>query len=224
MLIEMSYPLSPDIPVFPGLPLDEFEPHSRMDRGEESNTTMTHLFTHNGTHVDAPFHFYIGGKTIDQVPIEDFHYKKPLMTNIPTERSGKVQREDIEGLGQKLFEADLLLLCTDFYKIRSDKTAYADDFPSLSIEAARFLRDEVLNIKAVAIDTLSIESCVDGPKTDFQVHKMLLASDIHSTRPLLIYEDVDMSAVQGKEIKQVFAFPLRLVGIDGSPVTMVAEV
>ena len=82
----------------------------------------------------------------------------------------------------------------------------------------------MLNVKAVAIDTLSIESCVQGPKMDFIVHKSLLSGDLFSTRPLLIYEDVNVGGVLNREIERIFAFPIRFVGLDGSPVSMVAEV
>ena len=55
----MSYPISPDSPIFPGLPADEFFPHTRMKNGDPSNTTMVRHFIHNGTHVDSPFHFLL---------------------------------------------------------------------------------------------------------------------------------------------------------------------
>jgi len=71
---------------------------------------------------------------------------------------------------------------------------------------------------------LSIESCVQGPKLDFIVHKSLLAGDLYATRPLLIYEDVNMGVILNRKIERIFAFPIRFVGLDGSPVSMVAEV
>jgi kynurenine formamidase len=108
--------------------------------------------------------------------------------------------------------------------VRGDASVYADDFPSISVETAKLIRTELLNVKAVAIDTLSIESCKLGPQLNFPVHKSLLDSDLYSTRSILIFEDVDMKPVIGKKIHQIYAFPLRLVGLDGSPVTIVAEV
>jgi kynurenine formamidase len=224
MLVEMSYPLSPDIPVYPGLPRDEFLPHTRMGRGEESNTTVVKHFTHNGTHVDAPFHFYIGGKTIDELPIEDFCYTKPLIVNAPLGKGGLVTPQHLEACGAALREADILLLNTGYFTRRHAAAVYADDFPALSLEAARMIRTELLNVKAVAIDTLSIESATMGGKTDFAVHKALLDGSLHPERSILIYEDVNMAPVLDRPISRIYAFPLRLCGLDGSPVTIVAEV
>lgn len=224
MFVEMAYPLSPNIPVFPGLPHDEFKPHTRMKNGDESNTTMVNHFLHNGTHVDAPFHFYDKGISIDQVSIEDFCYSKPLIIQKKLSKGGLITAEDLKSAGAALYEADILLLCTGYYGLRSDQTAYADDFPALSKEAAKLIRVELLNVKAVAIDTLSIESCIQGPKYDFVVHKTLLDGDLFSTRPLLIYEDVNLGIILNHHIDRIFAFPLRLVGLDASPVSIVAEV
>jgi kynurenine formamidase len=224
MFVEMAYPLSPDIPVFPGLPLDEFKPNTRIKNGDESNTTLVSHFLHNGTHVDAPFHFYDKGFTIDQIPIENFCYSKPLLIQKKLAAKGLIMVEDLKTAGAALFNADILLFCTGFYKFRTDKAIYAGDFPSLSKEAAEFIRNQVLNIKAVAIDTLSIESCILGPKYHFIVHRSLLDGDLYPTRPLLIYEDVNMGAILNRKIERIYSFPIRFVGLDGSPASMVAEV
>jgi arylformamidase len=219
----MSYPLSPSIPVFPGLPLDEFIPHTRMKNGDPSNTTVVKHFLHNGTHVDAPFHFFDRGQTIDLVPVENFYYSKPLIIHKTLSSGGLILAEDLQKSGPALFESDILLLCTDYYKVRTEKSIYEGDFPSLSREAAEFIRTKLLNIKAVAIDTLSIESCIQGPKKDFVVHKTLLDGDLYSTRPLLIFEDVNIGTALNRKIDRIFAFPIRFVGLDGSPVSMIAE-
>jgi arylformamidase len=224
MFIEMSYPLSPSIPIYPGGPLEEFIPSTRRKNGDESNTTIIKHYLHNGTHVDAPFHFYDKGLTIDQVAIENFAYSKPVIIEKDLQAGQLFTLQDLHQAGQALYEADICILCSGYYKKRSNKSVYVDDFPALSKEAAQFIRTKLLNLKAVAIDTLSIESCTEGPKQKMIVHKSLLDSDLFAERPLLIYEDINAGAILNKDIKQIFAFPLRLVGLDGSPVAMVAEV
>jgi arylformamidase len=97
-------------------------------------------------------------------------------------------------------------------------------FPALSIKAAKLIREELLNVKAVAIDSLSIESSTQGPLQDFAVHKTLLSSDKFKTRPVLIFEDVNIGAILDRKIKRVFSFPIRLYGLEAAPVSMVAEV
>jgi len=224
MFIEMAYPFCPDAPVFPGSPHDEFIPHSRMSEGGECNTTTMNHFLHNGTHVDAPFHFDDKGKTIDQIPIEDFYYTKPLVVQKMLSKGELLQPEDIEAYGSFLYEADILLLCTGYHALRIDHDVYMDDFPTLSVEAAKLIRTKLLNIKAVAIDTISIESCRLGPQHNFPVHKTMLNSKLYRTRPVLIFEDVNIGSILMRQITRIFAFPLRLTGLDASPVSIVAEV
>ncbi len=42
----------------------------RTDRGDAYNLTNFTMCAHNGTHIDAPFHFFEGGKTAEQIPLE----------------------------------------------------------------------------------------------------------------------------------------------------------
>jgi arylformamidase len=224
MLIELGYEFAEDMPVFPGSPKEEVRPRSRMSSGGESNTTVFCHYLHNGTHVDAPFHFWDEGRSIDEIPIEDFFYHRPLLIEKQLKKGELLSRMDLESYGSRLKRCDILLICTGYWKLRGETEKYCDDFPALSEEAARFVRLELPQLKAVAIDTLSIESPIQGPKTDFKVHKTLLSGELHGTRTLLIYEDVNLGRLVGKKIKRIYAFPLRIRGLDASPVNMVAEV
>ena len=197
---------------------------TRISKNDHSNTTIFKMYTHGGTHVDAPFHFYDKGKTIDQIPVEDFVYEKPVILEKELKKSQFIELEDLKKMGHQLHEADILFCCTGYWKLRNKPEIYVDDFPSMSEKAAEFVRTELLNLKAVAIDTPSIESPILAPKTGRIVHKTLLDGDLYPVRPLLIYEDMDIGKILNKNIKRIFAFPLRLNGLDASPVNMVAEI
>ena len=224
MLIELGYEFAEDMPVFPGSPKDEIHPHQRISSGGESNTTVFHHYLHNGTHVDAPFHFWDKGRSIDEIPIEDFLYQRHLLIEKRLQKGELLSSADLESCGGRLKLCDILLVCTGYWRLRGEAKKYCQDFPALSEEAARFIRLELPRLKAVAIDTLSIENPIQGPKTDFKVHKTLLSGELHGTRTLLIYEDVNLARLIGKKIKRIYAFPLRIRGLDASPVNMVAEV
>ena len=58
--------------VFPGDPAPVRTPVLRMEKGDSCNLTALSLCAHNGTHVDAPFHFLPDGKTVDQMGLESF--------------------------------------------------------------------------------------------------------------------------------------------------------
>ena len=58
--------------VFPGDPKPERMVMSTMSDGALYNLTAFSMCAHNGTHVDAPFHFLQEGKTVDQMPLDTF--------------------------------------------------------------------------------------------------------------------------------------------------------
>ncbi len=58
--------------VYPGDPSPEREILLSTSKGDVCNLTAIRMCAHNGTHVDAPFHFYGDGKTIDQVDLDKF--------------------------------------------------------------------------------------------------------------------------------------------------------
>ncbi len=57
---------------YPGDPMPEKQVLQSMAAGDLYNLTALSLCAHNGTHIDAPFHFIQEGKTVDQVPLEAF--------------------------------------------------------------------------------------------------------------------------------------------------------
>ncbi len=58
--------------VFPGDPQPEKITALSLKNGDICNLTEIHMCAHNGTHVDAPYHFLDEGKTIDQVDLDRF--------------------------------------------------------------------------------------------------------------------------------------------------------
>ena len=58
--------------VYPGDPSPERQVKLRIADGAICNLTAFQMCAHNGTHVDAPYHFLNEGKTIDQVDLERF--------------------------------------------------------------------------------------------------------------------------------------------------------
>ena len=58
--------------VYPGDPKPEKQTLCATADGELYNLTAFSMCAHNGTHVDAPYHFLPEGKTVEQLPLETF--------------------------------------------------------------------------------------------------------------------------------------------------------
>ncbi|MBC8560564.1 cyclase family protein [Fumia xinanensis] len=223
MLYELSLPLSPDVVRYDdATPKPQFQPFTSIGSGDSNNQTVITLFTHGGSHVDAPYHFCEGGDTIDQLNIGAFIFSKALLVNVQSQRGGRIGVEQLKGQ-EGIENADLLMLHMGYSQFWQNEAVYRDDFPALTLEAARYLREQLPNLKAIALDTLSVDG-TDGFSTGFANHHALLDMREDGIRPLLIYECMDFTPILGlKDYCKVYGIPLRLKGLDASPVTMVAE-
>lgn len=226
VITELSYPFGMYAPVFPTNPKENHYFEMSIGEGDAANisTVLHHL--HNGSHVDAPMHFCLDGKGIDEIPIEHFYYESPLLLSLPKEKGMFVTLKDLTAHAAEIEKADLLLLYLHYADLREANPAqYFDDFPALSYEAARYLRRGFPNLKGIAIDTGSIESCVAGPRDHFPVHHELLDHITEGDyRTLLIYEDMNCKAfLEVADLETtVCAFPTRWIGAEAAAVNMVA--
>lgn len=66
--------------VFPGDPKPTYQRNMQILSGDVCNLTEINMCVHNGTHMDAPYHFYQDGKTIDQIDLEKCVGKATVVT------------------------------------------------------------------------------------------------------------------------------------------------
>ena len=67
---DVTRPLAPGIPVWPGDRAFTSGWTSRLRDGADCNVGHVALSCHTGTHIDAPYHFAETGATIDKVPLQ----------------------------------------------------------------------------------------------------------------------------------------------------------
>lgn len=224
-LTELSYSMGEKIPVFPTNPKERYYFESEMLKGDAANTSTAVHHMHNGSHVDVPLHFSKYGRDIMDIPLEDFYYTAPLLISLPRKKGEFVTKQDLVAYEEEIRQADILLLYLHYADIRSDIDTFVDDFPALAVDAAQYLRMEFPKLKAVAIDVISIESCIEGPKNNFPVHHALLdAVEGLDVRPLLVYEDINLKAYSEicQPVTQITAFPIRWQGAEAGPISFVA--
>ena len=58
--------------VYPGDPVPEKQTLCATEKGDLYNLSAFSMCAHNGTHVDAPFHFLGEGKTVDRMGLDTF--------------------------------------------------------------------------------------------------------------------------------------------------------
>ena len=221
MYLELSYSIASGAS-YPDSPPDKIVPIERTASGDGANTTLVHHFLHNGTHVDAPFHFDPRGAVIDALPIEAFIFESPLFLQVPKAPGEAVTREDLTH--HDIAGADAILLRTGFDALRDrDRAAYRVLYPGFTVEAARFLR-ELPRLRAIAIDFLSVDGYVSGHRCGFAAHHALLDAGASGRPPLLLIEDVNLAPLASRKLRRLFALPIRFQGTEAAPVCVLAEV
>jgi arylformamidase len=202
-LIDVSLPISPGLPVWPGDPPISIEPAKRIARGDAANVSTLSLGNHTGTHVDPPSHFIEGGKSIDQ--IDPLALVGPAwVVEIPN-ATGEIGAEQLEASEIPL-EAERLLVKTANSGTLRPGTAFRDDFACLSVEAARWCVERGLRL--VGVDYLSVER-LDAPK-EHPVHRTLLTADV------VVVEGLDLSRVPAGPC-ELMCLPLLVADGDGAP-------
>ncbi|HEY7131781.1 MAG TPA: cyclase family protein [Candidatus Limnocylindrales bacterium] len=221
-LVVLSWPLRADAPVWPGNPpAAGTEAFEAIERGDAANTTVLHLFSHSGTHVDTPWHFNPDGLAAWQLPIETFTFDRPRLIDVPAGERRAIGRADLEPHAEIAAVADLLFIRTGWSANRdTDPRRYAEVGPMLAPDGAAWLVERP-RLRAIATDAISIGAPWDIPAS-IETHHLLMGVGRSDGRFLLIYEDVRMVA-EAARATRVHAWPLFVEGADGSPVTIVAE-
>ena len=91
--------------VYPGDPKPERNTLLSTATGDVCNLTALSMCAHNGTHVDAPFHFVHDGKTVDQMDLSVF-----VGDCFVARHSGEVTAADAQAITQKANGAQRILI------------------------------------------------------------------------------------------------------------------
>ena len=173
--------------VYEGDPVPQGERIADMKKGGTQNLSTLSMCAHNGTHVDAPLHFYEDGKSVDQMSLEHF-----VGECFVAEASGSIGSQEAY---QILEKANAL---------KAQKRILIKGEAVVTEEAAQiFANAEVLLV--------GVESQSVGPeKAPMRVHKILLGKNVALLEGLVLE-----NAREGRYLLN--AAPLNIRGFEGSP-------
>ena len=106
--------------VYPGDPKPEKQTLSATSAGELYNLTAFSMCAHNGTHIDAPFHFLEKGKTVEQLPLETF-----VGDCFVARHAGDVTAADARDILEKSGGAERLLIAGEATVTRAAAEVFA---------------------------------------------------------------------------------------------------
>ncbi len=187
-----------------------------ISKGDSANIYQFTMENHWGTHVDAPAHFFLDATSVNDYPPEYWIFKKPHLIEIPAQDSELIDSEQLQE--HKInANADLLLIRTGFQKWRGNEK-YSINNPGIKPEAGLWLRKNYPSLRAIGFDFISISS-FQNRDDGREAHKAFLNPG-NEGRPVLIIEDMNLQGCM-ENLKEVWAFPLLVQGIDSAPCTVV---
>ena len=191
-LVMKIYDISQEVfscEVYPGDPKPVKKILKSMKNGEKYNLTSFSMCAHNGTHIDAPFHFIKDGKTVDEICLDAV-----VGMSYVAEHHGIVTGEDAVNILEKAKKQN----------IEASKRILIKGDVEVSLEAAKvFASSDVL--------LLGNELQAVGPQTaPMAVHLVLLGANV------ILLEGIRLSEVS-EGVYLLNAAPLNLLGTDGAP-------
>lgn len=177
------------------------------------NATTLELYSHAGTHVDAPVHFGVNPTTLDQIDpsrflclahVVDLHGippQTPVTVDIVTPK-----------LTGRLRPGQGLLIRTDWYR-HVETAAYRDQLPPISLELARWCVEKKVTL--LGVEPPSVADVNDLEQLA-AVHRILLEGEVVIVEGLAHLDRLHSSPVR------FMVLPLKVAGSDGAPARAVA--
>ncbi|MBN1590871.1 MAG: cyclase family protein [Pirellulales bacterium] len=211
-LVDLSHPLEHGQATFPLDPKLSIITHNTTT-SIGYNITQISMSTHQGTHLDVPRHFYDDGASVDAVPLERFFGEATLIDLAPGAALEPKQPITVEML---LPHADVFCPGAKIvYRTGWDQAfgrpEYFTDFPSMTVEAARWIASRRIGL-------LGMDTATPGSEWK-EIHLALLAP---GTEIVLVEGLTNLELLP--ERFTLAAFPLTIKGRDGSPIRAVAIV
>ena len=175
--------------VYPGDPMPKKETLCSIEKGDLYNLTAFSMCAHNGTHIDAPFHFLKEGKTVEAIPLE-----RTVGPVFVAGHEGELSASDAEQILKK----------AKGFGTETAKRILIKGAAMVTLSAAELFAKE-------GIFLLGVESQSVGPEdAPMAVHLALLKKEV------VLLEGLRLSDVKEGSYF-LCAAPLVLAGADGAP-------
>jgi len=187
------------------------EPAQRLEI-EGWNATTLSLYSHCGTHIDAPVHFGVGVQTIDTIPVENLIGPAWVADIRPVEPRVLIEPEHLGAIAEQFKPGESLLICTgwsDYYG--QDK--YRNELPRVSAKLAQWCVDK--NVKMLGVEPPSVADVNDIDELN-TVHRTLFKGGV-----IVVEGLANLTSLSRPKVTFI-ALPLKIAGGDGAPARAVA--
>lgn len=204
-IYDISLPIHPEMPVWPGDPPIELSRLESISAGSDANVSRIACGVHIGTHVDAPLHFIDGGATIGELDLNTLIGRVHVLDCRGTDR---ITADLLERMGITK-RARRLIFKTDNSQLwEEERQDFYEDFVAVEPDAAEWLVDR--GVQLVGIDYLSIAPYHASVPT----HQILLGAGI------VVIEGLNLASVQPGRYT-LYCLPIKLLDCEGAPARVI---
>ena len=207
-ITDLTHVIYSDMPVFPGTEQPTLEKINTLEKDGFQEAKIT-MYSHTGTHIDAPAHMLSNGPYLDNLGIEHFIGNATIL-DFSNRTIKLIDLDSLKPYEEKIKNVEFVIIKTGWSKYWGD-SKYYEDFPSLDLESAKWLSQ--FNLKGIGIDAISID---DIGSTTFAVHKILMP------RNIIIIENLTNLDSISSEFFILSILPLKNEDADGSPVRAIS--
>jgi kynurenine formamidase len=175
------------------------------------NAKTLHLYSHAGTHMDAPFHFGVNDQTIEEFQVSRFVCDSWVIP-IEAKPKQKLKLGDLGKFAELIQEGDGIILRTGWSAF-IDETIYREELPGIHESLANWLVEKKINI--LAVEPPSIADVMDLAEVT-KIHEILLGGDI-----IIVEGLTNLEALKSEKV-QLIALPLKIKDGDGAPARVIA--
>ncbi len=200
-IYDISVPISPEMPIYPGDPKVSLQPILQIANGDSANVSLLSMGDHTGTHVDPPVHFVPGGETVDHLDLDTLVGDVRVADLTDVIRA--ITPQDLDAL--KLPPQVIRLLLKTCNSNSWGREEFDRDYVGISWDAAQWLVDH--KIRLVGIDYLSVETF---QSTEPNTHRTLLRAGV------IIVEGLNLKDVPAGDYT-LACLPLKIKNGDGGP-------
>ncbi|MBQ4620049.1 MAG: cyclase family protein [Clostridia bacterium] len=209
-VIDLTHPITPDMPVYPGTEKPVFTPANSYEKDGFKETKIS-MFTHTGTHMDPPAHLYAGRTTLDQFPIDQF-IGRALVIDVRHLKEGeKITLKEIEKYASLPEKADFLLFNLGWDK-KWGTDAYFGDYPCVDDEVLSYIMNG--NFKGIGFDVIGLDPISDV--------NLIRHNRLFKEKDIVNIENLKNLDLCGNNLFNFSCFPLNIADSDGSPIRAVA--
>ena len=193
------------------MPGVDITPARRLEEDGWNATTLS-LYSHCGTHMDAPRHFLPTGRTLDEQDLAVVVGPATVVNVAPARPRQLLQVDDLVALEKEVQPGCRLLFRTDWHK-RYGTPEYRNELPRISLELAQWLVDRRVGL--IGVEPPSVAD-VNNMQELTEVHQTLFRGDVVIVEGLAHLDQIQATTVE------FVALPMKITGGDGSPVRAIA--